>query len=203
MRHDHYARDGHLFDADNTDLRQDLICRYHGNYERVRLAPQWRKSLVASRIRREILDEQKRHISKYGLEKLVDPTIDYNCMANLFGIRDIWILGKDVEGVLRDAGFRKRGHDESPCKGDYALYYIGRNSEPVHGAIVDGVGPSRRGDPVVTVISKWGDLGAYRHNAERVFNYYGRVGKYYRPPSLMPDWSNYFDRKPIGSSSGD
>lgn len=96
---------------------------------------------------------------------------DYNCHGWVFADGRYWLLGRWVETVLMDNGYREV---QRPQPGDVAVFRDG-NGEVSHSALVRG----RGSDGVVLMESKWGQLGRFVHTAEQ-HAYKGHTIRYYR-----------------------
>jgi hypothetical protein len=94
-----------------------------------------------------------------------------NCHGWVFAGGRFWLVGSQVEAVLKENGYAEVS---DPRPGDLAVYREGR--EVLHTAVVRYVTP---GMPVL-VEGKWGCMGVFLHPVER--SAYGTDFTYYRSP---------------------
>ncbi|MFM7149921.1 MAG: hypothetical protein ACKO23_08775 [Gemmataceae bacterium] len=99
--------------------------------------------------------------------------VGYNCHGWIFAGGKGWLLGREVEVILRENGYQTVSH---PAPGDLAVFRDDRG-EIKHTALVRVVpetGP-------ILMESKWGKIGRYVHTAEH-HPYQAFTCKYYRSP---------------------
>jgi hypothetical protein len=121
------------------------------------------------------------HLRMADLVRLAPPGGECNCHGWVFLGGRAWILGEDVEAVLRDNGYRPT---EAPRPEDLVVYRDGGQVQ--HSGVVLGVAEAGQ----VLVESVWGDQGRYAHRA--LLPGYGRHQFYRsdRPGHRLCGWED-------------
>jgi len=95
---------------------------------------------------------------------------DCNCHGWIFAAGRYWLLGRSIDTILMDNGYREV---QAPRTGDVAIFRDGKG-EVSHSALVRG----RGADGLILLESKWGQLGRYVHTANK-HAYQGHAIRYY------------------------
>ncbi len=119
--------------------------------------------------RKKITDDDK--AAHPSITVVGEPTAAYDCHGLTFKNRNFWIDNDQVDTILVDQGWKKRGDagvPAAPAVGDVVIYRDAAG-KVTHSGLVDAVA----GGQVTRVRSKWGNGGEYLHDPNDVPAGYG------------------------------
>lgn len=103
-----------------------------------------------------------------GVREVLSATARYNCAGLVFGARRTHVFMDEIEEkILDDDGFEQSQNREEWGPGDVVLYRD-EDDDLTHVARIHSIELGRYDDPVVLVVSQWGETGEFLHEWREV-----------------------------------